>query len=544
MRTIRGVLCVIAITGFAGRSEAQDTLTHQQAVDDIRYMLGLLEETHPDPYSAFGGRVGFKREAQSLPEQVPREGMTRAQLYSLLRTFFGKLRDGHTYVSSPPSSGSRVPLRYLPVRFGIATDAVFVQGTTEGFEDLIGYRLVAVESIPIEQAAARAAMVRPSENEFAAQRWLLVYLRSNRGARRVFPDIEDGLAVRLAAPDGRIVERRLPYQLERSAYYDGPWVAERWEDIEAAPGPFYWQLVGETNVGYLRISSIVGREAYEELQAVGRQDLRDQVENYYARYLGDSVPTDIDDALERIPCFTQGIFELLTTMEGRGSEHLIVDLRGNGGGWSSLVAPFLLLVYGEEYFEYDYPSEFVTRISPSFLSLNGKSLAEYNAERGTSYELGDLVFSEENSLASRMDRTAYAKELEALGCGLADHYKELGGAALYNPQVVVLVDPATFSAAYQFMYRMWHLGAKLVGVPSSQAGNAFTDVTPYKLPNSELEGSIARSAQIFFPGDEERGRVLSPDFPMAWSDFARYGFGEQSEVRYALALIAAGLLPH
>ncbi len=540
MNIVKALLCPIVVLVCVGRLEAQETLTYTQAVEDIRYAIGLLEETHPDPYSAFGGRVEFGRAAQALLEEVPEDGMNRAELYVLLRSMFGQLRDGHTYISSPPASGSQVPLRYLPVRFGIATDAVFVQSAVRGYEELIGYRLTAVGGMRIEEAAARAAMVRPSENEFAAQRWLLVYMRSNRGARRVFPDIEDELAVQLVAPDGRMTDRRLPYQVERSGYYDGPWVRERWDAVEATPGPFYWQFVGETNVAYLQVRSIVGREAYEELKAVGRQDLREQVESYYSRYLDDTAPDEIDAALERVPCFTQTIYELLTTMKERGSEHLIVDLRGNGGGWSSLIAPFLHFVYGDRYFEYDYPSEFVTRISPSYLALNGTTLAEFNVKRSAQFQLGDYLFLKERSLASQMDRAAYAGELEAYGCGLADVFRSLSGRALHSPQVVVLVDPATFSAAYQFMYRMWHLGAKLVGVPSSQAGHAFTDVTPYQLPHSGLEGSVARSAQIFFPEDESQGRALLPDFPMAWQHFAGYGFDEQSEVRYAVDLIAAG----
>ncbi len=304
------------------------------------------------------------------------------------------------------------------------------------------------------------------------------------------------------------MERRLPFSLDRAAYLDAPWAVERWAAIEPGSGPFFWQYIGDTNVAYLRVSSIVGREAFEELRAVGRQDLREQVSRYYERYSPGSMPEAMGEALDGVPCFSRTVGEMLTSMRERGSEHLLLDLRGNGGGWSSLLTPFFVLAYGDRYVEYDYPVTFATRISPAYLALNGQTLAELNAELGSDYEIGDYHVQGETSLAATTSREEYANELEAFGCGFADTFRGLNGRALYTPTVLVLVDAATFSAAYHFMYRLWHLGAKIVGVPSSQAGNAFVDVTPFQLPNSRLSGSIARTAQIFFPDDEERGRVL------------------------------------
>ncbi len=530
----------VFLTCSASLLAGQDRLSRRQVLEDVRFLIAGLEETHPDPYSAFGGRVGFKVRAQALLEGVPESGMTPAELYNLLRPLFGDLRDGHTYISSPPAQGPVADPRYLPVRFGLATDAVYIMSALPPYEDLIGYRLLGVQGETLERAAALAGTVRPAENEFGARRWLLSYLISDRRAKRVFADVGEDLQVVLEGPGGARVERRLPFSLDRAAYLDAPWAVERWAAIEPGSGPFFWQYIGDSNIAYLRVSSIVGREAFEELRAVGRQDLREQVSRYYERYIPGSMPEAMGEALDGVPCLSRTVGEMLTSMRERGSENLILDLRGNGGGWSSLLTPFLLLTYGDRYFNYDYPVSFATRISPAHLALNGRTLAELNAELGTEYELGDYHVQQETSFAATTSREEYANELEAFGCGLADTFRGSSGRALYTPTVLVLVDAATFSAAYHFMYRLRHLGAKVVGVPSSQAGNAFVDVTPYQLPNSRLSGSIARTAQIFFPNDENSGRVLLPDFPMMLSDFRAYEFDEQAEVRYAIDLIAAG----
>ena len=517
---------------------AQDRLTRDEAREDLRYLFSALEETHPDPFSAFGGRVNFKSRTAALLEAVTDNGLATAELYDIVRPLFGELSDGHTYVNSPPTAASSGAASHLPVRFGIATDGVFVKSAVPPYETLIGYRLLTVQGVSIQRAAELAAAVFPAENRFGAMRWLLRFLGSDRGARRVFPGVEGSLLVQLAGPDGEPVETRLPYRLEAAAGREVGWVQNRWESIEAGSGPFHWQILDDASVGYLRVSSIQGREAFEELKAVGRQDLQEQMARYYERFEREAMPAALDAALEGVPCFTEAARELLTSMRERRSERLILDLRGNGGGWSTLITPFLVLAYGDRYLSYDYPVTFATRISPSYLELTGRTLAQLNAELGSDYELGDYLIEEEKSIASQMSRDEYASELEPYACGLADLVRSLEGRPVYSPEVLVLVDPATFSAAYHFAYRVWHLGAKIVGVPSSQAGNAFVDVTPFELPRSKLSGSIARTAQILFPGDE--GRVMIPDFPMTWRDFAAYAFDEHAEVRFALDLIKRG----
>ena len=521
-------------------SSAQDRLTAAEARQDLRYLFSALEQIHPDPYSAFGGRVNFGRRTAALLEAVPDEGLTSPELYGIVRPFFGELSDGHTYVNSPPTASTSVVARRLPVRFAIATDAVFVQSAVPPFDKLIGYRLQAVQGVSIERAAELAAAVFPAENRFGAVRWLLRFLASDRGTRRVFPGVEDSLSIQLAGPDGKPVEMHLPYSLGAAAGRDVGWVLNRWDAIETGPGPFHWQLIDDSNVGYLRVSSIQGREAFEELRAVGRGDLPEQLARYYERYESAAMPARLDAALAGVPCFTHAVRDLLTAMRERESKYLILDLRGNGGGWSSLITPFLVLAYGNRYLGYDYPVTFATRISPSYLELTGRTLAQLNAELGTDYGYGDFRFTEEKSIASELNSDEYARGLEPYACGLADLVRSLEGTPIYSPEVLVLVDPSTFSAAYHFAYRVWHLGAKIVGVPSSQAGSAFVDVTPFELPQSKLSGSIARTAQILFPEDASRGRVLAPDYPLSWRDFAVYEFDEHAEVRFALDLIKRG----
>jgi len=48
------VICLSTLTALAQSPGAQ-RINHDQAVRDTRTFINLLEDTHPDPYTAYGG---------------------------------------------------------------------------------------------------------------------------------------------------------------------------------------------------------------------------------------------------------------------------------------------------------------------------------------------------------------------------------------------------------------------------------------------------------------------------------------------------------
>ena len=83
------------------------------------------------------------------------------------------------------------------------------------------------------------------------------------------------------------------------------------------------------------------------------------------------------------------------------------------------------------------------------------------------------------------------------------------------------------------------MGAKIVGVPSSQAPNTFMEVTPFTLPRTNLEGSISNSLQLFLPADDPCAKQLTPDILLTYDDYKRYNFDNQAEVLFLLDYIKA-----
>jgi len=528
-------LAIVLSVAVGARAAGQGRLTREQAVEDVRHVVRVLEETHPDPYAAFGGKVAFKLRAQDLLGAVPVDGLTRDELYTLLVPFLGALGDGHTSLRSPAAADGR-PTRHLPLAFAVAADATFVAGAAPGHEDLIGARLVAVEDLPLAEFETRASRILPAENAYGVARAATRAVASTRYLHQLLGRDLDTLRLRLQTPTGADVERPIPLLAAGDADPVRP--ARSWPALGGDSAAIWWRYLDAERVGYLRLGSVVGREAFED--ARGREDLPRYVADYYRRYLHRAAPADIDAAVAGVPCFTQSVADLLTRMRTEGAAYLVVDLRRNGGGWSSLGLPLYLLVYGSGYVDHVFPETWVDVASPQLLALNGWAEGDLQAKWGADFEIGDYRRSVSGPPRADRSDAEYAAALERYGCGLADWYRRLEGRPLYTPAVVVLVDTGTFSAAFQLAYHLWHLGAVVLGVPPAQAGNAYTNVVPLELPNSHLQGSVARSVQIYFPGDTARGRTLRPDFPVTWDVHARYGFDEQSEVRYALDLIAAG----
>ena len=94
----------------------------KEIYQDIRHLMNLIQDVHPDPYSGFGGRVPFLLEAQRIMNSIPDEGLTSQDLYNLLRPFFGKMGDSHSFIYNPGQQAGQTENLYLPVYFSLSQD--------------------------------------------------------------------------------------------------------------------------------------------------------------------------------------------------------------------------------------------------------------------------------------------------------------------------------------------------------------------------------------------------------------------------------------
>jgi hypothetical protein len=284
---------------------------------------------------------------------------------------------------------------------------------------------------------------------------------------------------------------------------------------------------------------MTSREIVEEVaQNPNPEYLQMNLNAMYNHTLKIPRPKDDKLAIQGIPSLYATFTDLLKTMKTKEIEYLVIDLRENGGGMTPLCFPLLYMLYGDKYLSYNCKAEYNRRLSSLVLKKWGlDSIDQYNRGNNTHYKLGDFTFSYFFGDGDTRSIEEKRKDLSLISYrNIGTEYtKDLKGKPLYEPRVIVLTSPKTFSAAYHFMYFLTQIGdVKVVGVPSRQAGNTFMETTFFELPNTHISGSISNSVQIFFPNDTVKGKTYMPDYHLNWSDYAKYDFDENAEILYIL----------
>jgi len=295
-------------------------------------------------------------------------------------------------------------------------------------------------------------------------------------------------------------------------------------------------------VGYFVWNGMYSREMVEEVAKNSPSYLEMDLNSMYKYTMKVTRPDDDKKAIEGIPALYPCFSDLLKNMKEQKSNYLIIDLRHNGGGMTPLCKPLLYMLWGDKYLNYDCKAEYNRRLSELQLKKWGlDSIAQYNYGNHTNYRLGDFIFGYFFGNGDTRPIEEKRKDLNLIAYfkGIGSEYtKDLNGEPIYEPVVIVLTSPQTFSAAYHFVYFLTQIGKTyVVGVPSRQAGNTFMETTNFELPNTKISGSISNSLQIFYPDDPKKGKVLMPDFAMNWNDYAKYNFDTNAEILYILDLI-------
>jgi hypothetical protein len=517
-----------------------ERLSFVQVDRDARTLLHLLEASHPDPYSPMGGKVAFKLRANQLLAELPKEGLTRREFEDRLRTFLAGLRDGHTLLLGP-AAGTATIETLLPFRFGVGPTGLYLLASdAAALDGKIGSELVGLQGVPTEKLLGRVAQIRGVENDFNGLAQLRRTLATLQGVESlVNGPAADHLRLDLKPPGVARVTVEVPLPRAGSDKDVLKWRTPppRWDKLARSDDPFSFQVFEEESAAWFRISSIMGREAFEFAKRYGWGDVKGMLEAFYKRS-GKPMPADLDAALAGVPSFLEVGDKLIDEMKKRKLRTLVVDLQGNGGGVTPMVYPFLYELFGDAFFEQAGQARFVTVWSQLYLDKLHLTLEQARQKSGDARrEVGDYVTETGMPATAKERRLAQLKEYREKGMSFSEKLDRLDGQPVFRPaSVVVLCDADTFSAAFHFLFHLKQLGAKVVGIPPGQAPNAFMEMTEFTLPESGLRGSISNSAQMLVPDQPQLG-VLAPDFPLTDETLRRFGWDQASELRWALELI-------
>jgi len=528
------MIVVLTTLAFGQRAESQK-LPKQLLINDFNTFTKYLEETHPDPYTAYGGIMEFKRKVQGLRNTIT-DSTTVDQLKEMMREFLAVLNDGHTIISGNEQSESQSD--YLPLKFGIATDGIFISETDNNNVQYRGAFLEAINDVSVDSLLKKVQQLRSTENKYGQYLELCDLLSTKDGFILLFNDFEK-VKLTLKQRNKKLESVYLQY-VSKPSWNIQPSTIKLNNDNNL----LYSQIFKSKTqpVGYFVWNGMYSREMVEEVAKNSPSYLEMDLNSMYKYTMKVTRPDDDKKAIEGIPALYPCFSDLLKNMKEQKSNYLIIDLRHNGGGMTPLCKPLLYMLWGDKYLNYDCKAEYNRRLSELQLKKWGlDSIAQYNYGNHTNYRLGDFIFGYFFGNGDTRPIEEKRKDLNLIAYfkGIGSEYtKDLNGEPIYEPVVIVLTSPQTFSAAYHFVYFLTQIGKTyVVGVPSRQAGNTFMETTNFELPNTKISGSISNSLQIFYPDDPKKGKVLMPDFAMNWNDYAKYNFDTNAEILYILDLI-------
>jgi hypothetical protein len=264
----------------------------------------------------------------------------------------------------------------------------------------------------------------------------------------------------------------------------------------------------------------------------------------YQKYNDASPPGNNKDLIAGVPSATELCRELVEVMKENQTENLIIDLRRNQGGNAFISTIFLYFLYGKETLISfsNKKSIFVKKYSPIFWKqYPGRDIDEINKYQSIELIEDDYDFSgypEKGENLSREESIRIIEEEASTTSTFWQEYQSEAYAAFYRPKnIYILCSPLTTSSGYAFMYDHWAAGGKVVGIPSSQAGNGFGAWVGFKLNYSGLSGGISHLYITHFRDDPEMGKIFRPDYEIDFDDLKSYNFDPHAEIQFALELI-------
>ena len=531
------------LTSISGNSQ---DFRRDSIIEDIRQLADILESSHPDPYIRGGGKIAFHRRLHQLILSIPEEGTRKEDFQKLLLPFVASVGDGHTRIHVEYKNNEKQPAG-IPLYFSIIEKSLYVSGVVdENHKNLIGSILLSVEDIPFKALCERVTKLRGTDNEYGALALLegKNYLWYQSQLADLIPEwMKDNITLELKLLSGETKKMtfNLPIEINKPLImHDSVIEIPSTKNCEFAHN----FLDKNRKVAILKVDGMGGFRENFELAGLENQFLLNGARYFYQRYNKKAPPDDKSELLKGIPSATETFKSLVTDMRNYRTETLVVDLRKNGGGNSTLAQFLIYFIFGED------------RLISYFAQKSGYETIKYSnlyfdqvqdGKKGTNtpgIELNDndYWFEDLYELKNLEDfRTQKATaELAELYKKIPTFYNEYKTGKYSNhhrpKKIIVLCSPETYSSGYTMMKMLNVMGATLIGTPSSQAENAPGWVLNFKLKNSGLTGWVACKFYTSFSNRIKNG-VYQLDQELTYNKLKEYDFDPNSEILLALSLI-------
>jgi len=544
MKRLLSIVIILTFSLISSPSSAQtnsNNISKDSLIEDTRQLVKILEESHPEPYLNFGGKIAFNRDFQRILLSIPEIGMKSDEFYKLLMPFVAKVADMHTGLISPVEATQNGP--GIPLKFKIVEQNLIVTGVpSEKYKGLLGSQLVSVGGLGIDELLFRQTQLRGVETKYGELAFLSISLKSSKGIKNLIPDwdFSDKIQIELRLVSGKTAEvsiKRTPLDSETQLTFP----TKQLKPSTAKSDVVYDFLDDEKENALLVISNMERyREASEGWFAHGMEGAAEYTGIAYQHFNNAEPPSDIEKLLKGIPSATETFTSLIRDIKKNKTKNLIVDLRHNTGGNSVMKEMLIYFLFGKEGLKNMNQGFQIIKYSDLYFnSYSSDSLTLINSERELKLVNNDYDFSQEKMFRENTSDFQQVEESLQLSPTFRNVYKtnKYDSPAVKLENILVLCDPFTTSSGFNMLTALAEKGAKVLGTASAQPSNNFGDVLFFQLNNSGLKGYVSFKQNVTFPDDPKKGKCLMPDYPLTYQKFESLGFDPDAEIRYALEVL-------
>ncbi len=309
---LRAVLSLAVFLAFAAPGLAEDAPRDHPAVfadraafaSDFNALYAEMQAKHPDLYRHHAKSEWDARYA-ALRAEIPH--LDWPHFVIALHRFVAMAGDGHTNLLSTDLVGPGFDTRYT-IRFGLFSDGLYVIGGSEEIKQAIGRRVTAVNGHPIGEVERELTKLTGHDSPMWAVNWvplLLTYPGNVSGLDLGLLDMPMKLTLEVAdhrtidvpvpsAPTGTQPKRLTVFDVLNNGHALPPW----WSQDE----PLTFQYWRDTGTVYAIFAEVE------------------------------------DGKTETLKQLASKLFIFVAT---NGAKRLIIDVRNNGGGDNTLLAPLI-----------------------------------------------------------------------------------------------------------------------------------------------------------------------------------------------------------
>ncbi len=423
------VTCIlqIAIISLILWSATPRFFSRDQIISDIDYSIKVMEDVHPNLYSVIS-KEAFYLKSDSIKRTLP-EKVSDADAYKTLKRIFSQIQDGHTGGGWNFFSrrGAGIFRKTLPYRIDIRNDRLFVSGNYFYRNTIpIGSEIIKINGKPSYQCLQEISQlisyeIIPYRNSIL-QTPMFWALWNDFHRIEITYKMPDTKTIRTIKTSGGIISNILFLADNKSL------------------GKNYSYKTISGNIGYLEFNSF--------------------------------------NNLDKFKIFLDSTF---SSMNAENVDDLIIDIRKNGGGSSSL---------GEELMQYISKTDF-RMFDSCMIKISNELInkGEINWIDSTKRKIGTIYNSSDSSKTKLRDNPLR-----------------------FNGQSYLLIGGNTFSSATDFasVFQCYNVG-KIIGTETGGLTACFGDVYSFELPNTKLDMGVSWKKFFNACGNDNRRGVI-PDF--------------------------------